>query len=631
MTDEQQGDIGKIQIDIGPQGATAKTEIPLRILVLGDFAPEMPEVADWSTSSRLMNVTPSSLQSVMQQLKPSLTLDVPNQISDKPKELTIKLSFSDMKDFRPEGVAQQVKELADLLDIRKLVGQLGDRKLTIQEFDEQIQKSGVDPEWLERFHQMLSKQEAPAEPEPPTAPPPKPTPGNSDADTGSILDSLLAKVDMEDNEPPPDKRSAVDNLIGAIVGPKRGGPKPDKSIVGTVIAEFEQTLSRQINHILHHDKFQQLESAWRGLRLLIDRTDFRENIRIELLSASKGDLRDAIYHQVFMPEHKEVAETPLSVMIADYEFKQTPEEMELLTDIAEMAASIQVPFISSVGPVFFGVDTAAEMADLPMLRSYFKRPEYAMWSALRDDDNSKYIAMTTPRFLLRLPYGPDGIKTRGFDFVEKASSAEDHLWGRGALAVATTLVRSFAANGWCTQITGLGGGGVVENLPVWSYKVAGKDVRIPLDVSLTQSREKEFVDSGFLLFSSRINDDKAIILGAPTICRPKKYTTQEETEQARLHATLPYQLFATRMTHYLGRIAREVSTGLTAQQMQRAIAGKLQLILKELCGEVSADVLMVQVSDSKDPNYYQVALRVSPPFQILGQRVELSLGMQLHR
>ena len=630
MTDEQQGDIGKIEIDVGSQGATAKTEIPLRILVLGNFAPEMPEVADWSTSSRLMNVTPSSLRSVMQQLKPSLTLDVPNRISDKPKELAVKLSFSDMKDFRPEGVARQVKELVDLLDIRKLVAQLGDRKLTIQEFDEQIQKAGVDTEWLERLHKMLSKREAPAEPELPTAPPPKLMPDSSDA-AGSILDSLLAKVDMEDNEPPPDRRSMVDNLMGAIIQPKQGGPKADKSVVGTIIAELDETLSRQINDILHHDKFQQLESAWRGLRLLIDRTDFRENIRIELLSVSKGDLRDAIYNQVFMPEHQEVSETPLSVVIADYEFNQTPEDIELLTDTAEMAASIQVPFISSVGPVFFGVETAAEMADLPMLSSYFKRPEYAMWNALRDDDNSKYIAMTMPRFLLRLPYGPDGIKTKGFDFVEKASSAEDHLWGRGALAIATTLVRSFSANGWCTQITGLGGGGVVENLPVWSYRVAGKDVRIPLDVSLTQSREKEFMNSGFLLFSSRINDDKAIILGASTICRPKKYESPEETEQARLHATLPYQLFATRMTHYLGRIAREVSTGLTAQQMQRAIAGKLRLILEELCGEVSSDVLMVQVSDSKEPNYYQVALRISPPFQILGRRVELSLGMQMHR
>ncbi|MFC1716174.1 type VI secretion system contractile sheath large subunit [Candidatus Poribacteria bacterium] len=628
--DEQENRIGKMDVSLGQQEATARTEIPLRILVLGDFAPEMPEVTDWSAASRLLNVTPSSLRLVMQQLKPRLTLDVPNRISDKPKELTVELSFSDMKDFRPEGVAQQVKELADLLGIRKLVAQVGERKLTLQEFDEQIQQAGVDPQWLERFHQMLSRREEPERPEIPAAPP-KPKPETDSSDTGSILDSLLARVDMEDNQQP-DERSAVDNLIGAIVQPKRSGPKPDKSIVGTILDELDQTISRQMNDILHHEGFQQLESAWRGLKLLIDRTDFRENIRIELLSARKDGLRDAVYNQVFTPEYKELTETPLSVMIADYEFNRTPEDMELLGDIAQMAASIQVPFISSVGPVFFGSETSAELADLPMLRSYFKRPEYAKWEALRDNEDSQYIALTVPRFLLRLPYGPDGIKVKGFNFVEEVGSAANHLWGRGALAVATTLVRSFTANGWCTQITGLGGGGAVETLPVWSYRVAGREVRIPLDVSLTQSREKEFVDSGFVLFSSRINDDKAAILGAPTIHRPKIYTTPEETDRARMHATLPYQLFATRMTHYLRRIAQEVSTGLTGEQMQRAITGKLQLILKELCGDVSSDVVMVQVSDSKEqPDYYDVSLRIRPPFQILGRRVDLMLGLQLHR
>lgn len=632
MTDEQQDNIGKMEVSMGSQEATARTEIPLRILVLGDFAPEMPEVADWSAGSRLLNVTPRSFRSVMQQLKPRLTLDVPNRISDKPKEITVELSFSDMRDFRPEGVAQQVQELADLLGIRKLVSQFGERKLTLQEFDEQIKQAGVDPEWLGRFHQMLAKREAPVEPEKPVAPPPKPKPEPDSSDAGSILDSLLAKVDLEDDQQPPDKRSAVDNLLSAVIQPKRSGTRPDKSVVGTVLDELDQTISRQMNAILHHEKFQQLESAWRGLKFLIDRTDFRENIRIELLAVRKDDLRDAVYNQVFAPEYNEVTETPLSVMVADYDFNRTPENVELLGDIAQIAASIQVPFIASVGPVFFGAETAAELADLPMLRSYFKRPEYAKWEALRDDENSQYIAMTVPRFLLRLPYGPDSRKVKGFNFVEQAGTASDHLWGRGTFAVATTLVRSFAANGWCTQITGSGVGGVVENLPVWQYRVAGRDVRIPLDVSLTQSREKEFVDSGFVLLSSRINDDKAVILGAPTIHRPKKYTTQEETEQARLRATLPYQLFATRMSHYLRRIVQEVSTGLTAEQMQRALAGKLRLILEESGGGVSPDVVMVQVSDSKEqPDYYDAALHVRPPFQILGRKVDLLLRLQLHR
>ena len=627
MTDEQQGGIGEFQVSMGSQDAAAKTEIPLRILVLGDFAPEMPEVADWSDGSRLLNVTTSNFSQVMQQLGPRLTLDVPNEISDKPKELTVELNFADMKAFRPESIAQQVAELAGLLEMRGLVSQLKDRKLTLQEFDEQIQQAGVEPEWLERFHGMLSPQQEPTKPEPP--PPPKP--GTESTEGMSALDALLANVDLGDNQKKPDKRSPVDDLISAVIQPKRGGQKPDQSVVGTVIEDLDRTLSDQLNDILHHNSFQQLESAWRGLRLLVDRTDFRENIRIELLAVHKDDLKDAIYHQVFMPEYNELTDMPLSVMIADYEFAQTPEDMELLEDIAQMAAGIQVPFIASVGPTFFGSQTGAGLAELSMLRFSFERPEYAKWNALRDKEDSQYIALTMPRFLLRLPYGPEGIRVKGFGFAERAKSEEDYLWGRGALAVATTLVRSFAAEGWCVQIAGMDGGGVVENLPVWSYRTAAQKVSIPLDVSLPRSREKEFVDSGFVFLSSRANDNRACVLSAPTIHRPKTYTAPEETEQARLRATLPYQLFATRMAHYLRRIVQEVSTGLTPEQLQRTLAGKLRLIMTKSRGELSPDTVVVEVSDSKESDYYDVSLRIAPPFRILGRKVDLLLGLQLHR
>ena len=149
---------------------------------------------------------------------------------------------------------------------------------------------------------------------------------------------------------------------------------------------------------------------------------------------------------------------------------------------------------------------------------------------------------------------------------------------------------------------------------------------------MPQNREREFIDNGFALLSSRINDDKAYVMGAPTIHRPKKYTMAEETEQAQLHATLPYQLFATRVTHYLRRIVQEVSTGLTAEQVQRALEGKLQLILTKSRDELPPDAVTVEVSDNKEqPDYYNVALHIKPPFQILGRSVKLLLGLQLHR
>lgn len=627
--DEQEDKIGKVEVSMGEQGAVTKTEMPLRLLVLGDFTPQTPDVEDWESSSRLINVTLSSFQSVMQQFSPRLSLDVANHLSDSPKELTVKLSFPDMKAFTPAGIARQVDELASLLEMRRLICEVRDRKLTLQEFDKQAQKIGVDSVWIQHFHQMLSSSQAPAKPEAPAAPPesaPKPE--------GGGLDALLGMVDAPDEQAVPEQTPAsrVDGLLAAISRSRTSGPRADKSAVETVIDELDQVLSQQINEILHHREFQRLESAWRGLKFLIDRTNFQENIKIELLSAHEGELRDAVYHQVFTPEYNELTETPLSVMIADFEFRPTPEDIELLGDMAQIAASIQVPFVASVGPAFFGSETAEGLARLPMLRTHFQKAEYAQWNALRDNQDSQYIALTVPRFLLRFPYGPDGIRVKEFSFKETTRSANDHLWGRGAFAVATTIVRSFVEDGWPIRITGQRGGGMVENLPVWSYHTAGRDVRIPLDASFSQSKEREFVDNGFALLTSRINDDKACVLSAPSIYRPRKYTTPEETKEARMHATLSYQLFATRMAHYLRRITEEVSTGLTPEQVQTQFTGKLRSILAKPGADLPAEAVIVEASENEDnPDYYDVIMRIRPPFQILGGGVDLLLSIQLHR
>ncbi|MFQ6009215.1 MAG: type VI secretion system contractile sheath large subunit, partial [Candidatus Zixiibacteriota bacterium] len=583
-------------------------------------------------------------QDVMQQLNPSLSMDVPNRLSDSPKELTVELSFADMKAFRPEGIVQQVDALASLLEIRGLVTQVKDRELTLQEFEERVGQTGVEPAWLEQFHQLLAAPARPAEPEPPTVPRPERAPVSSPDRTSKpkddALDSLLDMVDLGDEGAAPTQAprerpaepSHVDSFIRAIVQPKKDGPRTSKSIAEAVIDELDGALSKQINDILHHSKFQQLESTWRGLKFLIDRTDFRENVQVELLSVPKSNLRDAIYHQVFQPEYNELSEYPLSVIIADYEFDSSAMDIELLGDIARMAASMQVPFISSVGSAFFGMKTAEEQAKVPMLRSLFQQPAYAKWRALRDSETSQYIALTTPRFLLRFPYGPDGEPVKAFNFIEGTESSADYLWGRGAFAVATTLVRSFIENGWCTQITGLRGGGTVENLPVWAYRVAGRDVSIPLDVLFSQSKELEFAEVGLVLLSCRMNDDAACVLSTPTVYRPKKYSSPEETKEAQLHATLPYQLFATHMAHCLRRIVRDVSTGLTAEQVSAMFTGQLRAILAKASeASLPEEAVVVEVSDNEEkPEYYDVVLRVRPPFQILGRNVDLLLGLELH-
>lgn len=650
---EEEPTIKSADVHIGTTIESAQTEgvsgieameLPLRLLVLGDFTPDALPPSDWAEASPPIRVDKNSFQSVMQRLNPHLSLDVPNRLSDSPKDLTVELSFADMKAFRPEGIVQQVDALANPLKIRGLVSQLKSRELTLQEFEERVQQTGVEPAWFEQFHQLLADSARPAKPgttiasRPERAP--ESLPDRASETKGSALDSLLDMVDLGAEQAAPTHvlserpagPSPVDGLMRAIVQPQRRGAKVDRSIAEAVIDEIDRALNGQINDILHHSKFQQLESTWRGLKFLIDRTDFRENVQVELLSAPKSNLRDAIYHQVFQPEYNDLSEYPLSVMIADYEFNRSPENMELLGDIARMGASMQAPFIASVGLEFFGLQKAEELSRLPSLRVYFQKPEYAQWRSLRDNETSQYIALTVPRFLLRFPYGPDSVLVKDFQFTEHTGSSSNHLWGRGSFAVATTVVRSFIENGWCTRITGQRDGGVVENLPVWKSRAASRDVNIPLDVLFPQSKELEFVDAGFALLSCRINDDAVCVLSAPTVHHPKKYSTPEETKEAQLHATLPYQLFATRMAHYLRRIARDVSTGLTAEQVHEMLTGKFQGILAKTGGELSEEAVIVEVEESEeDPEYYDVVLRIRPPFQILGRGVDLLLGLQLRR
>ncbi|MBI1926566.1 type VI secretion system contractile sheath large subunit [Candidatus Poribacteria bacterium] len=599
-------------------------ELPLRLLVLGDFTPNVPPPSDWAGASPPIRVDKHNFQDMMGQLNPGLSLAVPNHLGGTPKELTVNLRFQNLKAFSPEGIAGQVGSLSTLLDIRRLASQLQNREIAPPEFERQLNQIGADAVWVQYIRQLLSPP-APAGsgaggavPEPQTG--------------GNALDSLLSIVDVAGAETPSGARqetNRVDPLVHAIAQPKGG---VNRSIPETIINAVDETLGAQINAILHDRAFQCLESTWRGLKFLIDRTNFRENVQVELLSVPKAHLRDAIYHQVFQPEYDDLSEYPLSVIIADYEFNSSPMDIELLGDIARLAASMQVPFISAVSHAFFGAETAEEQAKVPMLRSLFEGPKYAGWRGLRENEASQYIALTTPRFLLRFPYGPDGAPVKTFNFTERTASSADYLWGRGAFAVATTLVRSFIEKGWCTQITGQHGGGMVENLPVWAYRVAGRNVRVPLDVLFAQSKELEFVEAGFVLLNCRLNDDAACVLFAPTVYRPKKYDTPEDTKAAQLHASLPYQLFATRMADYLKRVVRAISTGLTAEQVQERLTAQFRALLAKMETKLSEKAVTVEVEASQEkPESYNVFLRLQPPFQILGQAVDLVLGLELHR
>lgn len=473
----------------------------------------------------------------------------------------------------------------------------------------------------------------------------------------SALDSLLEKVDMTSpvagEAGPSTKLShALNLLIHSVVSSERPVEKVDKVLVDSLIAELDSKISAQVNEILHNDRFQQLESAWKGLKFLVDRTDFRKNVRLEVLNVSKEELaadfedspepfQSGLFKHLYTQEYDQPGGEPVAAMIANYEFTRHPQDIALLGNVSKIAAATHAPFISSAGAKFFGLKSMNDLPLLPDVAPLFEQTEYAKWRAFRDSEDSRYVGLTLPRFLLRLPYGTETVPTKTFHF-EETVSGEDHekyLWGNASFAFAHTLVRSFADNGWCVNIRGPQSGGVVEDLPLHHYEAAGEAAtKIPTEVLVSDRREFELAELGFIPLSFYKNKDYACFFSAQSTQKPKKYLTDEATANSRLCARLPYLFLVSRLAHYLKVIQREnIGASKEKDDLQKELTtwiGTLvtemkdpSLELKARCPLSAAEVRVTDIADN--PGFYNVEMLVRPHFQIEGVDVNLSLVSRL--
>ncbi|MCP4657562.1 MAG: type VI secretion system contractile sheath large subunit, partial [bacterium] len=287
----------------------------------------------------------------------------------------------------------------------------------------------------------------------------------------SVLDSLFEKVEMAppkegEAETPEAKFShALNLLIHAVSDSEEAVEKVDKVLVDSVIAEIDKKISAQVNEVMHNAEFQKLESAWRGLRFLVDRTNFRRNIKLEILNVSKDELRNdfeevpetiqaGLFKHIYEQEYDQAGGEPIGGIIGNYEFENTVQDLALLRNLSKVAAASHAPFIGSVGPKFFGAKSVEELPLLPDIAPIFEKTEYMAWRGFRESEDSRYVGLTLPRFLLRTPYGPETVPAKSFHFEEEAGgeSHDKYLWGNASFAFAATLTRSFSDNGWCVNI-----------------------------------------------------------------------------------------------------------------------------------------------------------------------------------
>ena len=487
----------------------------------------------------------------------------------------------------------------------------------------------------------------------------KPVEAGAAAEAGDM--SLLDQITLETKLKPSDSefevaRRGVHALIAELVKTDKL-EKIDSKVIDAMIGEIDRKMGVQLDEILHHPEVQKLESSWRGLKLVIDRTNFRENIKIELLNVSKEDLqtdfedspeivKSGLYKHVYTAEYGQFGGQPIGAMIANYEFGPGPQDMALLANCAAVAAMSHAPFITAAAPKFFGLEDFQKLPNLKDLHAIFEGPQYIKWNSFRESEDSRYVGMTAPRFLLRMPYDPENNPVKDFRYEEKVTDSHaKYLWGNTAFTFATRLTDSFAKYRWCPNIIGPQSGGTVEDLPLHQYKESGEIVtKIPTEVLISERREFELAEEGFMGLTMRKGSDNACFFSANSCQKPKYFGQSKEGKDAeanyKLGTQLPYMFIINRLAHYIKVLQREqIGSWKERADLERELnkwiaqyVSDQDVVDAATRGRRPLRKAAITVSDVEgDPGWYKVDMQVRPHFKYMGAFFTLSLVGKLDK
>ena len=426
--------------------------------------------------------------------------------------------------------------------------------------------------------------------------------------------------------------------------------------INAYVAEIDRKLSEQINLIMHHEDFQQLESAWRGLHHLVTNTETDTQLKIRVINISKKELgktlkrfkgtawdQSPIFKKIYEEEYGQLGGEPYGCLVGDYYFDHSPQDVELLRGISQVAAAAHAPFIAAAGAGLMGMDNWNELANPRDLSKTFSTPDYAAWRSLRELDDAKYLALTMPRTLARLPYGAKSDPVDEFDFEEDTAGADSskYTWQNAAYAMAENINRSFKEYGWCTRIRGVESGGAVENLPTHTFPTddGGVDMKCPTEIAITDRRSAELDKMGLMPLVHRKNSDMAAFIGAQSLAKAEEYDDPDATANAALSARLPYMFACCRFAHYLKCIVRDkIGSFSTRDQMEEWLSN---WVMNYVDGDptnsseetkarkplAAAQVVVEEVEGN--PGYYTSKFFLKPHYQLEGLTVSLRLVSRL--
>lgn len=420
------------------------------------------------------------------------------------------------------------------------------------------------------------------------------------------------------------------------------------------IAEIDRIISEQLSAVMHAKEFQKLESSWRGLDYLCKQSSTGATLKIKVINTTKKDLirdfrsavefdQSALFKKVYEEEFGTFGGAPFGALLGDFEVTRQPEDMYFIEQMGHVAAAAHAPFIAAASPELFGLDSYTDLGRPRDLAKIFDTVEYAKWKSFREAEDSRYVGLTMPRFLGRLPYNPkDGTTVEGFNFVEEVDG-KDHskyLWVNAAYAFGARLTDAFDKFGWCAAIRGVEGGGLVEDLPTHTFSTDEGEIALkcPTEIAITDRREKELSDLGFIPLVHCKNQDYAAFFGAQSVQRPKKYNTDSANANAVLSAQLQYIFAVSRIAHYLKAMMRDkIGSFASAKNVEAFLnrwIAQYVVIDDSATQEVKAQFPLreasIQVSEvAGRPGVYRAVAFLRPHFQLDELTVSLRLVAEL--
>ena len=457
----------------------------------------------------------------------------------------------------------------------------------------------------------------------------------------SILDQVIKATRPQDQADADRVKDYFKQFLDRVIQPGQVVSKDVEKNIKHWISQIDQKLSTQLDEVMHNPAYQKLEGTWRGLKYLVNNSETGESLKIRVLNVSKKDLlkdlekasefdQSALFKKVYEEEYGQLGGQPYGMLIGDYEFGRTPEDISLLKFTSQVAAASHAPFVAAASPKMFNLDSYTELSQPRDLAKIFESVEYASWKSFRESDDSRYVSLTMPRVLARLPYGSNTTPVEEFNYEERVDGTDNdkYQWMNSSWAYAARVTDAFSKDGWFMRTRGVEGGGKVEGLPVHTFPTDDGDVamKTPTEIAISDRREFELSNLGFMPLLHSKNRDFAVFMGSQSCQKPKTYFDPAANANAELSTKTNYLLSVSRFAHYLKVMARDkIGSFMEVSDCEKwlnawimnYVVGNPESVSEAVKAQRPLAGAEVRVEDVKGkPGYYQAVAYLRPHFQL---------------